>query len=160
MSRPCRRTESLTAFCDEHRRCGQLETGKEVGYVQVTCDGCGGAITVPLRSQPLTSRERVDDETLAGCPDHRILLRPGHRHFGVRRVRVALVVERHACRVACAGGRRVGCARRPLQTVARVWRSWIGRSRHGGNRTTFSKERGWRRAGPERCFAPTSRKTA
>jgi len=48
--------QSLTAFFDEHRSCGGLETGKEAGHVWVTCDGCGGAITVPLRPQPLPPR--------------------------------------------------------------------------------------------------------
>jgi len=50
-------TGSLVAFFDEHRGCGGLETGKDAGHVWVTCDGCGGAITVPLRAQPLPSRE-------------------------------------------------------------------------------------------------------
>jgi len=50
--------ENLTAFFDEHRRCGRLDAGKEAGLVWVTCDGCGGAIAVPLRPQPLAPREK------------------------------------------------------------------------------------------------------
>ena len=52
-------TDSLRAFFDEHRRCGRLETGKEAGHVWVTCDGCGGTITVPRRSQPLPPGEEM-----------------------------------------------------------------------------------------------------
>jgi len=52
-------TESLTAFFDEHRRCGRLETGKEAGHVWVACDGCGGAITVPLKRQPVSPLEET-----------------------------------------------------------------------------------------------------
>jgi len=47
--------ERLAAFFEEHRRCDGLglETGVEAAQVRVTCDGCGGAITVPLRPQSL-----------------------------------------------------------------------------------------------------------
>jgi len=51
--------ESLTAFFDEHRRCGRLETAIEAARAWVTCDGCGGAITLPLRSTlPLREESR------------------------------------------------------------------------------------------------------
>ena len=43
---------SARALTDEHRRCGRLETSIEAALVWVTCDGCDGAISVPLQPQP------------------------------------------------------------------------------------------------------------
>jgi len=52
-------TEGLTTIFDEHRRCGRVETCIEAERVWVTCDGCGGAITLPLRSTlPLREESR------------------------------------------------------------------------------------------------------
>jgi len=49
--------ERLVVFFDEHRRCGGLETCTEAERVWVTCDGCGGAIAVPLHPPSLSPRE-------------------------------------------------------------------------------------------------------
>ena len=52
-------TESFTAFFDEHRRCGRLETDKDAWHQWVTCDGCGSAITVPPEQRALVFPNRA-----------------------------------------------------------------------------------------------------
>ena len=37
--------DALDAFLQEHRRCGELDTGVENGRVWMTCDGCGAALS-------------------------------------------------------------------------------------------------------------------
>jgi hypothetical protein len=37
--------DAITAFFEEHRRCGELDAGVEVERVWMTCNGCGAALS-------------------------------------------------------------------------------------------------------------------
>jgi hypothetical protein len=42
---------ALTAFLDEHQRCGELDGGLDNGYVWLQCS-CGGLIMQPASEPP------------------------------------------------------------------------------------------------------------
>jgi len=42
---------ALTAFVAEHRRCGDLDGGRDDGYVWLQCS-CGGLIMQPANDKP------------------------------------------------------------------------------------------------------------
>jgi hypothetical protein len=46
---------ALTAFFDEHQRCGELDGGRDNGYIWLRCS-CGAQIAHPAGAFPNTGR--------------------------------------------------------------------------------------------------------
>jgi hypothetical protein len=58
---------ALTAFFDEHQRCGELDGGRENGYIWLGCS-CGAQIAHPV-SVPLPTPEDMPKLPIAKMAD-------------------------------------------------------------------------------------------
>lgn len=47
---------ALTSFFDEHQRCGELDGGRDDGYIWLGCS-CGAQIAHPASAPPPTAAE-------------------------------------------------------------------------------------------------------
>jgi hypothetical protein len=57
----------LTAFFDEHQRCGELDGGRDNGYIWLRCS-CGAQIAHPA-SAPSPTPAESPKLPIAGMPD-------------------------------------------------------------------------------------------
>jgi hypothetical protein len=58
---------ALTAFFDEHQRCGELDGGRDSGYIWLRCS-CGAQIAHPANAASPTPADSLKPP-IAGRPD-------------------------------------------------------------------------------------------